>query len=508
MKDNHFRTVNPSTNKNIPIDYPQASIEEVNQSVILARDAFVSYRGKSQIQRAAFLRQIIVCLNNLKEEIISICHLETALPLGRLEGEFLRTTGQISMFADLLENGSWVDAIIDTAQPDHKPTPRVDLRQMLIPLGPVAVFGASNFPLAFSVAGGDTISALASGCTVVVKSHPEHPGTSKFVANAITDALSLCDLPKAVFQLLQGDTHQLGAELVQHPEIKAVGFTGSFNGGKALFDLANQRPEPIPVFAEMGSVNPVLILPNTLASNGAEIAKGLAQSVSLGVGQFCTNPGLVFFVDSEGSDEFLTTLDKLVQEIPSATMLSPSISGNYKIGLTRLKSTPKLTSVTKGIESEDANCARTEFFITDFDTFCSIDYLSEEVFGPVSLLVSVSEEQINSIPSQLAGQLTASIFGDPQDLIRYNHSIESITHLVGRIIINGYPTGVEVTHAMVHGGPFPATTQVQSTSVGTQAIRRFTRPVCYQNFTQDLLPDELKDDNPLMISRKINGIIK
>jgi 2,5-dioxopentanoate dehydrogenase len=377
---------------------------------------------------------------------------------------------------------------------------------MQIPLGPVGVFGASNFPLAFSVAGGDTASALAAGCPVIVKAHPLHPGTSELVGRAILLAVQKTNMPEGVFSLVHGVSHEAGMAIVNHPRIKAIGFTGSFNGGKALFDAANRRETPIPVFAEMGSVNPVFILPGALKERNEAIATGLVNSVALGVGQFCTSPGLVVTQKSEDSKMFIQNLKTRSAEITAGVMLSEHIKRNYLNGLNNLSQTSGVEMVFYGPEDEKENRIGTSIFSADFKTFLENKNLSEEVFGPSTLNVSTHDKnEMIRLAQKLEGHLTATIHGTEADLEEYSDLIKILEQKVGRIIFNGFPTGVEVCHSMVHGGPFPATTAVQSTSVGTAAIRRFSRPVCYQDFPQKVLPEQLRNDNPLKIWRMING---
>jgi alpha-ketoglutaric semialdehyde dehydrogenase len=500
-----FRAVNPVDGQALDGDFADATLPELNDAVRQAEEAFGSFRQTGPAERAAFLSAIAEEIEALGDALIARAMAETALPEGRLTGERGRTVGQLRLFAELVAEGSWVQARIDLALPDRKPLPRPDIRQMLQPLGPVVVFGASNFPLAFSVAGGDTASALAAGCPVVVKGHPAHPGTSEWVARAIVKAANRCDIHPGVFSLVHGRSHDVGEYLVKHPLIQGVAFTGSFRGGKALFDLACRRQAPIPVYAEMGSSNPVFLLPGILSEQAATIAQGLADSVTLGVGQFCTNPGLVFVPEFEGGD-FTRELAHRVETYQGGTMLTKGIRDAYIMGISRLleRGHVELLAVSGNPGSESG--APAQILTTDVDQFLSHPDLAEEVFGPGSLLVRArGKEQIMEAARRLDGHLTATIHGAPQDLDDFKDLIAILERKVGRIIINGYPTGVEVCHAMVHGGPFPATTQVQSTSVGTLAINRFARPICYQGFPQPLLPPALQDDNPLGIRRMVNG---
>jgi NADP-dependent aldehyde dehydrogenase len=431
--------------------------------------------------------------------------MESGLPEGRFAGERGRTVFQLRLFAQLLREGSWVDARIDPALPERQPLPRPDVRSMRQALGPVAVFGASNFPLAFSVAGGDTASALAAGCPVLVKAHPAHPGTCEMVAKAILTAAQKTKMPDGVFSLLHGNSTAVGMAIVKHQAVKAVGFTGSYRGGKAIFDTAALRPEPIPVFAEMGSTNPVFILPEALEKDGSHIAKGLSASVTLGVGQFCTNPGLTIVEKTAKGEAFLQDLAQNLQSTEAGVMLTGSIHEAYRQGIGLLAQQHGVQHLTPG-EQAGAKRGAAQLLSVGATDFLSNKKLEEEVFGPSTLAVQAgSREELLAVANSLGGHLTASVFGTPKDLEDHTDLLELLEQKVGRLIINAYPTGVEVCHAMVHGGPFPATTDSRSTSVGTAAIQRFTRPVCYQGFPQNLLPDELKDGNPLHIWRLWDG---
>lgn len=494
-----FRGVEASSGQNMPTVFHEATKDEVGQAVALAESAYEIYRNKSGVEKASFLTAIGEEIMALGDLLIDTCHLETALPNARLVGERGRTVGQLGLFANLLREGSWVDARIDPAIPDRQPLPRVDIRQMQKPLGPVGVFGASNFPLAFSVAGGDTASALAAGCPVVVKGHPAHPGTSELVGKAIISAAKKTGMPEGVFSLVQGTGIEVGQSIVKHPKIKAIGFTGSYVGGKALFNEAAKRPEPIPVYAEMGSTNPVFVLPGALKERKEEIAQGLAGSVTMGVGQFCTNPGLSFVLKSEEATAFKSILAETLQQAPKQTMLTAGIQSNYNKGLDKLKQQSGIETLT---EVEDGP----HLLSVSIGDFLSNKALEEEVFGPCTLLVEgESPSDLVEAAKKLDGHLTATLLANEEDLRANQELIQVLERKVGRLIVNGYPTGVEVGHAIVHGGPFPATTDSRMTSVGSAAITRFTRPFCYQNFPQFLLPDELKDGNPLRIWRKIDG---
>lgn len=501
-----FTATNPSTLETLPVGFSEATQEEVDKAIEKAELAFVTYRKKSGEERARFLEAIAEEVLALGDPLIERCMAETALPEARLIGERGRTVNQLKLFAEVLREGSWVGARIDTAIPDRQPIPKPDIRQIQVPLGPVGIFGASNFPLAFSVAGGDTVSALAAGCSIVVKAHPLHPGTSELVGQAIISAAQKTGMPAGVFSLLQGQSNEVGMAIVRHPLITAVGFTGSFGGGKALFDAANQRPTPIPVFAEMGSSNPVFVLPGALKERKEKIVQGLVGSLNLGVGQFCTNPGLLIINSQAETSGFIQEMSELVSQTPSGTMLSSGIKTNYSRGTERLNKHSGVVFSASGSAGSDGNRVESKIFKTKGSELISNPDLAEEVFGPSMLCaVSSDKDEMLKIAHSLQGHLTATIHGTDEDLADYAELISILERKVGRIIFNGYPTGVEVCHSMVHGGPYPATTAPQSTSVGTAAIQRFARPVCYQDFPVKMLPDELKDGNPLGIWRMYNG---
>jgi NADP-dependent aldehyde dehydrogenase len=450
------------------MNYTDASIAEIDSAIAAAKAAFPIYRRISDAERAEFLQAISREIIALSDELIQTACAESHLPEARITGERGRTTGQIQAFADFISNPSWKKEIHDPAQPDRAPLPKPDLFQTQIPLGPVAVFGASNFPLAFSVAGGDTISALAAGCPVIFKAHPAHPKTGDLVGGAISKAVASCGLPAGVFSLIHGASHEVGTHLVQHPDIQAVGFTGSYRGGKALYDLAVRRPHPIPVYAEMGSVNPVVLLSDKIAENPAALAAGLAGSVCLGVGQFCTNPGLLILQKKDAF--FLDLLAEELDKLPLGTFLTPGIADAYAAGVSNLaQHSKKLTS---------RDLPSPALFVAEAATINRV--VLEEVFGPctVAILVENEAEMISFIES-LDGQLTGTIHGTKAEISE--QLVDTLLQKVGRLLFNGFPTGVEVSGAMVHGGPFPATTDSRSTSVGTQAIYRFVRMVCLQN---------------------------
>ena len=484
--------------------FEESSRAHVDAAADAAAGAFDSYRALSADARATFLERIATAIES-NDELVAAAHAETALPTQRLVGERTRTANQLRMFAVLVREGSWVDARIDRALPARTPLPRPDIRRMLIPIGPVAVFGASNFPLAFSVAGGDTASALAAGCPVVVKAHPAHPATSEIAGRVVVDAARAAGMPAGVFSLLHSTRNDIALALVQHPQIKAVGFTGSLRAGRALFDAAADRPEPIPVYAEMGSVNPVFVLPGALAERAASIAAGLKDSVTMGVGQFCTNPGLTIGVGDERFDVFVHQLDGLMAAAPPGTMLTPAICQSYEAGVRRLSGIDGVSTRRSSNESQEAQ-ARPALFVTDGGAFLRHQEIGEEVFGPSTVIVRCgSREDLENVARQLEGQLTATIHGTAADLEQYSWLVSILEHKAGRLIVNGFPTGVEVCPSMQHGGPYPATTDSRSTSVGTAAINRFVRPVAYQNFPQSLLPPELQDANPRAIWRLVDG---
>ncbi|WP_026463029.1 aldehyde dehydrogenase (NADP(+)) [Adhaeribacter aquaticus] len=501
-----FTGVNPATGEALETVFTESTPEEVDAAVRKAEEAFTTYRLKTSEERAAFLERIGEEIMALGDDLLNICSQETGLPLPRLQGERGRTVNQLRLFAEIVREGSWVNARIDKAQPDRQPLPKPDLRQMQIPLGPVGVFGASNFPFAFSVAGGDTASALAAGCTVVVKAHPAHPGTSEMVGNAIIKAAKAAGMPDGTLSFVHGTSVEVGMAIVTHPLIKAIGFTGSTRGGTAIFAAAAARPEPIPVYAEMGSTNPVFILPRALKEREDAIAQGLAASVTLGVGQFCTNPGLVVTLDSDISSSFLQKASKHFEASTAGTMLTPGIKQAYDSGLQRLQKVEGVKVLAQGAAAAGTCGGVAHLLQASAETILGNPELAEEVFGPSSLAVTASDkDQVLEFARNLHGHLTATIHATAEDLEEYAELVQILERKVGRILFNGYPTGVEVSHAMVHGGPFPATSDSRSTSVGTLAIYRFARPVCYQDFPAKALPAALQNDNPLNIWRMVDG---
>jgi 2,5-dioxopentanoate dehydrogenase len=502
-----FAATNPATGAALAPRFHTATTREVDAAVTAANAAFREYRRVAPDERAAFLERIADEIMALGDALIQRADAETALGEARLTGERLRTANQLRIFAALVREGSWVGARIDRALPDRKPLPRPDLRRMLIAIGPVAVFGASNFPLALSTAGSDTASALASGNPVIVKAHPSHPGTSELMAGAIVRAATSSRLPDGVFSMLHGGA-EAGLALVRHPLLEAVGFTGSTGAGRALFDAAAARERPIPVYAEMGSINPVFVLPGALRERGAAIADGLTQSVTLGVGQFCTNPGLVVGLKGADLDAFVAGAAEKISAAPPASMLNAGICASFARGAARLASSPGVS--VAGRSSGQPESARAEgaptIFTTDARTFLKDASLAEEVFGPATLTVACgSREELESVARGLEGQLTATIHGTPDDLEEFRELISILEMKVGRLLFNGFPTGVEVCAAMQHGGPYPATSDSRCTSIGTAAIERFVRPICYQDFPEALLPSELRDANERGIWRLVDN---
>ncbi len=502
-----FNGYNPREGRNMETTFHEATPEEVERALALAEQGGHEIRALEAEQIADFLMAIREELLGVGDSLIEIADQETALGIDRLRGERDRTTNQIKLFADIVLEGSWVDARIDPAIPDRKPLPRPDIRRMLQPIGPIAVFGASNFPLAFSVAGGDTASAFAAKNPVVVKAHPAHPGTSELAGEAIQRAARSTRMPEGTFSML----HSLGTEtslaLATNPRIRAVAFTGSLRAGRALFDAAARRPDPIPVFAEMGSVNPVVILPQALESGAQSLADGLYRSVLLGVGQFCTSPGLVFAAESGGMNSFVDRLGMLFEEGTPGTMLNPAICRNFA---ERFQVAAGVKGVVAKMSARVAEPSRTEgspgLLMTEAPVWLKQHELHEEIFGPSTLIVRCSgPRELAECAEQLEGSLTATIHGTPEELAKNKPLIDVLSRKAGRLIFNGYPTGVEVGYAMHHGGPYPATTDEKFTSVGAASIYRFARPICYQNFPELLLPLELQDANPRKIWRMING---
>ncbi len=501
-----YKTFNPQLNIENQYEFSEATSEEINEAVALAKDAFKEFRMLSGKKKAAFLNAITDEILALDNKLIETYRSETGLPEGRAKGERGRTVGQLRMFADLVLEGSWVDATIDTSLPDREPLPKPDTRKMLVPLGPVVVFGASNFPLAYSTAGGDTAAALAAGCPVIVKSHPMHAGTGELVSSAIIKAAQKTGMPNGVFSNLNSSGIKVGVKLVNHPNVKAVGFTGSIRGGRALFDLAAQREEPIPVFAEMGSINPVIILPNALKNRADSLAKTYAKSITLGTGQFCTNPGLILGIKGGQLTSFISKLSEEILLLEPSCMLHPNIIGAYETNKSNAISQPGLEVVVDYKKDVESNYARQAITTVEGDLFLKNTTLHQEIFGPFSMVVQCeSVDQLEKIISNLEGQLTGTVIADDHEVSNYSEAIEALKNRVGRIIFNGVPTGVEVCPAMLHGGPYPASTDSRFTAVGIHSIKRWVRPFSYQDWPNELLPNELKNENPLNISRLVNG---
>ena len=505
-----FNAINPSTDEAMEPPYHQIGKESVDAVAQKAQEAFGTYRQKSGAEKAAFLRQIADNIEAVVEDLVERMPAETALPEPRVRGEAGRTMGQLRLFASLIEEGSWVDARIETALPDRQPLPKPDVRSMLQPIGPVVVFCASNFPLAFSVAGGDTAAALASGCPVIVKAHHSHPGTAEIVGQAILKAVASCEMPEGTFSLVYGSGREVGTALVQHPAVKAVGFTGSRAGGTALMKVAAERDEPIPVYAEMSSINPVVILPQALKANGEQLAAGLQGSVTLGLGQFCTNPGLVFLPAGAEADAFAQTLKQSLADTADGNSLNAGIASAYRETIQQIaKLEQDGVTVHHNASGDGANGkCRVGTALTQVTAaaFLAEPTLHQEAFGPSTTLVTYENEaELVQALSALEGQLTGTIHGQEAELQEAQAVISALQQRVGRLLFGGFPTGVEVCHSMVHGGPYPSTSDGRSTSVGTMAIQRFVRAMCYQSAPDSLLPPALQNANPLGISRFVNG---
>lgn len=491
----------------LPEPFYIASAAEVELAIKKAKQAFTVYSALPATERADFLEAIANEIMAIGDELLDRAHLESGLPMPRLNGERDRTVNQLKLFAAVLREGFWVEAVIDTAQPERKPLPRADLRKMQVPIGPVAVFAASNFPFAFSTAGGDTASALAAGCPVILKAHSAHLGTNELVAMAVQKAAGKTGMPDGVFSSLVGEGAALGQTLARHPEIKGIGFTGSYRAGMALYKTATQdRKAPIPVYAEMSSINPVLLLPEKLRTDPAALAQQLAGSISLGVGQFCTNPGLLFLLNDEASDSFTKALKAALEAIPAGVMLNKTICSSYYRDRQTIAGKRGVSVLFEGRdESADYKGSPALLKVSAADFMAEPD-LQHEIFGPASLLVVCeSRHEMEAALQQVTGQLTGSVYATAADLQDFSGAVQALTGVVGRVIYNNVPTGVEVCHAMVHGGPFPATTDARSTSVGAEAIKRFLRPICLQDCPQELLPACLQNANPLGIMRKVNG---
>jgi alpha-ketoglutaric semialdehyde dehydrogenase len=496
----------PRDNSTLSGEFTVATELEIDAAVKKAQSAFSTYQELSGHQRAEFLDSIADEIMALGDELVKRASSETGLPIGRIEGEQGRTCNQLKMFANLLREGTWVNAIIDTAIPDRSPAPKPDLRKMQIPIGPVVILGASNFPLAFSTAGGDTASALAAGNPVIVKGHESHLGTNDLVSQAILKAAEKTNMPDGVFSMVNGGI-PVGQQLVKHPMVKAVGFTGSFKGGKSLFDLANQRPEPIPVYAEMGSINPIFILPNKLKNDPGGLASTIAGSITLGVGQFCTNPGLLIAIQSDALTQFSSDLANAIAATPAGTMLNEKIAQGYGHFSTEALSQKGVKSIGHSSPNEENKVAALAASV-DAQSFIANPKLHEEVFGPFSLLVICKDtREMELVVEALQGQLTGSLLATKDDLKEHESIVSALKQKVGRIIFNAMPTGVEVCNAMHHGGPYPSSSDSKFTSVGKDAIYRFTRPMSFQGWPDELLPQALQESNPLGIWRLVDNSI-
>lgn len=499
------RAMNPATGEWLEPEFTLASKTDAARATELAAAAFDVYRETSPETRAAFLEAIASQIEALGDALIERAMAESALPRPRLEGERGRTCGQLRLFANVVRAGDAVGARLDSALPERKPLPRSDLRMRRIALGPVAVFGASNFPLAFSVAGGDTASALAAGCPVVVKAHPAHPGTSELVGRAIQAAVAQCGLPEGVFSLILADNDVAGA-LVADPRIQAVGFTGSRAGGLALLRIAQARPQPIPVYGELSAINPVFLLPDALAKRAAALGQQYVASLTMGAGQFCTNPGLLLAIDGPDLETFEAAAAVAMGQAPAQPMLTAGIHGAYTRGVDKLAGEANVRCVARGQGSDQPNRGQAGFYITDAKSFQAQPTLHDEIFGATGLVVRCRDaEELRALAESLEGQLTATLHLDAGDTAIARSLLPILERKAGRILANGWPTGVEVCQAMVHGGPWPATTDSRTTSVGTAAIERFLRPVCYQDLPAELLPEALQDANPLKLRRLVDG---
>jgi NADP-dependent aldehyde dehydrogenase len=501
-----FQALDPSNGQAIGPDFSAAGADHVERACALAEAALRGFSATDLEPRAAFLEEIADAILAIGDDLIVRAMAETGLPRARLEGERGRTVGQLRMFAAFVRTGDWLHATIDPAMPDRTPLPRPDLRRRHVALGPVAVFGASNFPLAFSVAGGDTASAFAAGCPVVVKGHPAHPGTGELVARAIRSAVQACNLHEGVFSYLPGPSNELGSALVADRRIKAVGFTGSRAGGLALMKIAASRPEPIPVYAEMSSINPILLFPAALRNRAETIATSFVGSLTMGAGQFCTNPGLLIAVAGADLDRFTKAAGTALEATAAGQMLTAGIHENYERGVGALQGHNAIQLIARGATAQGGCQAQAALFATDADSFLADAALGHEVFGSSSIIVRCRDvDQVKRVIAGLEGQLTATLQMDADDEPAAAELLPLLERKAGRILANGWPTGVEVCHAMVHGGPFPATSDGRTTSVGTLAIERFLRPVCYQDLPTSLLAASLNPGNPLGLSRRVDG---
>ncbi len=503
-----FQTFNPELNKKNDQIFYEASNGEIEESVDLAKNAFEDYKKTSPNERSKFLNSIADEILSISDELLEVYCAETGLPAGRSRGELKRTVGQLRSFADLVLDGSWVEASIDTAIPEREPIPKPDLRKMMMPLGPVVVFGASNFPLAYSTAGGDTASALAAGCPVIVKSHPMHAGTGEIVASAIISAAKKNNMPNGVFSNLNSKDISVGVQLVNHPNVKAVGFTGSLKGGRSIYDLASKRDIPIPVFAEMGSTNPIIIMPAKIKNDYEDLAVKFAKSITVGSGQFCTNPGMIISIKGTELNRFIECLSLELKKIEPTCMLHPNILDAYNSNANQTISNKDVDIFYQSDLNNKENYPKHILATVDSNIFIKNMNLHHEVFGPFSLIIKCNDmNDLRKVIFSIQGQLTGTIIGEKDEIYQNKDLIDLLGSRVGRIIFDGVPTGVEVCPSMLHGGPYPATTDSRFTAVGTNSIQRWVRPFSFQDFPDELLPDELRNDNPLNIKRTINGVI-
>ncbi len=501
-----FTSIDPRTKEPGAVQFHNATVQEVDRAVRAAAQAFEEARTFGAQQRADFLEQVADEIETVAEQLIQTADMETALGRPRLSGELARTTGQIRAFAELLREGSYVEAVIDSALPERKPAPRPSIRRMLVPLGPVGVFPAGNFPMAFGVVGGDTASAFAAGCPVVVKAHPGHPATSELYGRAVDRAVEAAGIPKGFFSLLQGDRTEVGQALVMHPQVEAIGFTGSLGGGRAIYNAAASRPRPIPVYAEMGSINPIFILPGAI-ENRADLVEQLVGSVTLGVGQFCTKPGVMFVMDDERSREFVEQMGALMEQKELGVLLYEKIEQGLTRTVERTRQKAGVDTLAGGRPAPAAcySYPNTALFTRSKD-FRADPELQAEHFGPVALFVLCSDlDDMLATARLLEGTLTATIQAEPDELDAAGRLAQVLQQKAGRLIWNGFPTGVEVVYAMQHGGPYPATTASRTTSVGMKAVDRFLRPVAFQGFPEELLPEALREGNPLGIWRIVDN---
>ena len=503
-----FQTFNPELNKKNDQIFYEANNDEINQSLDLAKNAFEDYKKTTPNERSKFLNSIADEISFISDTLLEVYCSETGLPAGRSRSQLKRTIGQLRSFADLVLDGSWVEASIDTAIPDREPIPKPDLRKMMIPLGPVVVFGASNFPLAYSTAGGDTASALAAGCPVIVKSHPMHAGTGEIVAGAIISAAKKNKMPDGVFSNLNSKGISVGVQLVKHPNVKAVGFTGSLKGGRSIYDLASKRDIPIPVFAEMGSTNPIIIMPNKIKNDYEDLAINFAKSITVGSGQFCTNPGMIISIKGDEMNRFIECLSSELKKIEPSCMLHPNIFNAYNLNANQITSNKDVEIYDQSNFINKENHPKHILATVNSNVFIQNKNLHHEVFGPFSLIIKCNDiDDLKKVISSIQGQLTGTIIGEKDEISQNKDVIDLLGSRVGRIIFDDVPTGVDVCPSMLHGGPYPATTDSRFTAVGIHSIKRWVRPFSFQDFPDALLPDELKNNNPLNIKRTINGVI-